>query len=285
MPLTDCPDCGKSISDSAPACPNCGRPNSSTIEASKPAIAPPVSQTGRPPRKIGKLGGCLLVILGLAAIGEISSYFGPGARTPEPPTEAVAQAAADSADFDKLSFESKPLTSDLDQDGRQHFLLIVTNMSHRTFVGSVVVRALDAAGRKVDSDILGPATIPADGGDVRATTWFEKPFAIRKFDMSPSGTFQTLAPISATVPFEELSVSHGSNVFIYTASRDSAALWKIAQAYKGRYAAQNVLAIEFFHDRKRAARRFPMSDAALSVLTGAYEFNRTSGFEQLHIVR
>ncbi len=26
MPLINCPDCGKEISDIAPACPNCGRP-------------------------------------------------------------------------------------------------------------------------------------------------------------------------------------------------------------------------------------------------------------------
>lgn len=26
MPLVQCPDCAKSISDAAPACPNCGRP-------------------------------------------------------------------------------------------------------------------------------------------------------------------------------------------------------------------------------------------------------------------
>ena len=183
----------------------------------------------------------MLAIVGFALIGEIGNRFGSEPETSKPPAATVAQAAADSADFDKLSFESKPMSDDLDQDGRQQFLLIFTNTSHRNFVGSVMVQALDAAGRKVDSDMLGPTTIPADGDSVRATTWFEKPFAIRTFDMSPSGTFQSLAPINGTVPFEELSVVNGGDVFIYTPSRDSAALWKIAQAYKVRDVSQNRL--------------------------------------------
>jgi len=31
MPLIDCPDCGKKISDAAPACPQCGRPASQEL--------------------------------------------------------------------------------------------------------------------------------------------------------------------------------------------------------------------------------------------------------------
>lgn len=37
MPLTKCPDCGKEVSDLAPACPNCGRP----ALLAQPAMVPP----------------------------------------------------------------------------------------------------------------------------------------------------------------------------------------------------------------------------------------------------
>jgi hypothetical protein len=38
MPMINCPDCSKEMSDSAPSCPNCGRPN-----ANAPAQVRPVS--------------------------------------------------------------------------------------------------------------------------------------------------------------------------------------------------------------------------------------------------
>lgn len=235
----------------------------------------------------------MLVVVGLAALGSIGELMnrtrsvGTGQEsTSQVTTESAnSEESSDPADFGKLDFTVKPLSEDLDQDGRQQFAFTFTNRSHKNFVGTVVIRALDAAGRQVDSDILGPTTIGADGGSVRAASWFEKPFAIRNFTEEPRGTFHSLRPVTATVPFEQLSVVGGENVFIYTASRDSVAIWKVAQVYKARYAAQNRLAIEFFHDKQKAARHFPMSDAALSVLTAAYELNRTSGFEQLHMVR
>lgn len=37
MNLISCPDCGKSISPSAPTCPNCGRVMEATVEAGKKA--------------------------------------------------------------------------------------------------------------------------------------------------------------------------------------------------------------------------------------------------------
>lgn len=38
MPLINCPDCGRSVSDAAPACPGCGRP---LIEPARPQGRPP----------------------------------------------------------------------------------------------------------------------------------------------------------------------------------------------------------------------------------------------------
>ena len=39
VPLIDCPDCGNSVSDAAPACPSCGRPKDPEATRSQP-IAP-----------------------------------------------------------------------------------------------------------------------------------------------------------------------------------------------------------------------------------------------------
>jgi len=40
MPLTTCPDCGREVSTSAPACPHCGRPNAPAVAAPQTAAAP-----------------------------------------------------------------------------------------------------------------------------------------------------------------------------------------------------------------------------------------------------
>lgn len=36
MPMINCPDCSKEMSDSAPTCPNCGRPNTSASTQVRP---------------------------------------------------------------------------------------------------------------------------------------------------------------------------------------------------------------------------------------------------------
>jgi hypothetical protein len=79
MPLITCPDCGKQISDAAPACIQCGRPRATdqpvaAISATEPshsaASAPATrSETGHVAREqsgsLGPLGAVLLVIGGV----------------------------------------------------------------------------------------------------------------------------------------------------------------------------------------------------------------------------
>lgn len=50
MPLIECPDCGKQISDAAPACPSCGRPM--VTDRPAPTRRPPRAERPRrpPPR-------------------------------------------------------------------------------------------------------------------------------------------------------------------------------------------------------------------------------------------
>lgn len=47
MPLITCPDCGKSISDAAPACIHCGRPSSTSVR-NRDDDATPVPQSRQP---------------------------------------------------------------------------------------------------------------------------------------------------------------------------------------------------------------------------------------------
>ncbi|MGN6728611.1 MAG: hypothetical protein ACTHJG_02125, partial [Rhodanobacteraceae bacterium] len=84
MALIQCPDCGSSVSDAAPACPQCARPI---------AAAAPMSRTAAPPqKKTGVSAGfTLLVLLALGAwiyYQATSSSASPGAD----PSQASAPA-------------------------------------------------------------------------------------------------------------------------------------------------------------------------------------------------
>ena len=49
MPLIQCPDCNKQISDRAPTCPHCGAPNADTESrpsSLKQSITPETAKTG-----------------------------------------------------------------------------------------------------------------------------------------------------------------------------------------------------------------------------------------------
>lgn len=72
MPLLRCPDCGKDLSDKAPACIHCGRPNI-------PAKAPPPT----PPKRLAPLSA--LLGLGAAALlaGLILLVLGKPTYTPQ----------------------------------------------------------------------------------------------------------------------------------------------------------------------------------------------------------
>lgn len=65
MPLIQCPDCKKDISDSAPSCPHCGRPNS-VADTAKPIISQALSSH----RKVS-----IPLIVGIIMIPFIASWF------------------------------------------------------------------------------------------------------------------------------------------------------------------------------------------------------------------
>ena len=50
MPLIQCPDCNKQISDRAPVCPHCGAPNAASgsgpLSSLKQSITPETTKTG-----------------------------------------------------------------------------------------------------------------------------------------------------------------------------------------------------------------------------------------------
>lgn len=88
MPLLECPDCGKMVSDQAEACPSCGRPVSvkaypqAEAGMSTPASAP----QGSP---ILKVVGALLFLGGIAFAIYYFAYFDPS--VPVPTTEILGQ--------------------------------------------------------------------------------------------------------------------------------------------------------------------------------------------------
>lgn len=82
MPMINCPDCGKEISNSAPTCPGCGRPNA-TPEA------PPKKKRGR---KFLVVGGVLLFLLILAGRGGDKETTG-SAATPKSASKKAEVAA------------------------------------------------------------------------------------------------------------------------------------------------------------------------------------------------
>lgn len=57
MALIECPDCGRQVSDVAPACPGCGRPMHATV----------IEQTNKSIKAVKLVGG-LIFFLGLPAL-------------------------------------------------------------------------------------------------------------------------------------------------------------------------------------------------------------------------
>lgn len=73
MALTTCPDCGREVSTSAPACPHCGRPNAPALAAPAAPAAAPAEQTlwrGSPSwlLLLGKLIWLILAVVALPAV-------------------------------------------------------------------------------------------------------------------------------------------------------------------------------------------------------------------------
>ena len=78
MPLIECPDCGKQISDAPPTCPNCGRSFRETLDLEDDLRAEEPPQTGPSVEHgagaqyevghvIGFIGAGVGVIIGFAA--------------------------------------------------------------------------------------------------------------------------------------------------------------------------------------------------------------------------
>lgn len=124
MPLIECPDCGKRVSDQAPACIGCGRPMQPAVRGAStvpscPHCNQPISPTAKVckhcnrvlpsqqpdkrPKKppsiglhLGLAAGVMLVIAGLALLGKYScdestrtSYRATVARTQASPVKPI----------------------------------------------------------------------------------------------------------------------------------------------------------------------------------------------------
>lgn len=95
MALVKCPDCGRDISDQAPACPHCGRPATSTAQTSAVASSEPSSQKKKSsPAAVGCLG-----CLGLVVIVGVISVLGESSRS----TDTSAPSAPSTPDVIELN--------------------------------------------------------------------------------------------------------------------------------------------------------------------------------------
>jgi hypothetical protein len=81
MPLLECPDCGKMVSDQAEACPTCGRPVApkSHTEVQASEGMPEAPPHGSP---LLKVVGALLFLGGIAFAIYYLAYFDPSVAMP-----------------------------------------------------------------------------------------------------------------------------------------------------------------------------------------------------------
>jgi 4-amino-4-deoxy-L-arabinose transferase-like glycosyltransferase len=88
MPLLECPDCGKMVSDQAEACPNCGRP---VAAAARPQIQATVATLEPRPQgsPLLKFVGALLFLGGVAFEIYYLAYFDTSVAVPT--TEILGQ--------------------------------------------------------------------------------------------------------------------------------------------------------------------------------------------------
>jgi len=101
MPLIACPDCGKQISDQAPACPHCGYP----ISQKQHAIAKSPPETATKPQSQALALGCLFILL-LAGVGIFALFFGVTRST----TPSVSTSANHSTSSSEPITPSEPTT-------------------------------------------------------------------------------------------------------------------------------------------------------------------------------
>ena len=66
MALVTCPDCGKSVSDTAPTCVSCGRPMTSNTGHAQDVVT--IQQTGKD-IKLAQLFAGIAIVVGLVLLG------------------------------------------------------------------------------------------------------------------------------------------------------------------------------------------------------------------------
>lgn len=95
MAMINCPECGKEISDKAPACPNCGHPLKMADPTSKMQSGP--AKSAKKPKKKGScIGGIIVIIAIVAVIAAIGSGGDKEKSEKASSTNAAAKAAEES---------------------------------------------------------------------------------------------------------------------------------------------------------------------------------------------
>jgi zinc-ribbon domain len=102
MALISCPECGREVSDQAPACPHCGAP----IARPQPpqALPPPAA----PPQPAKKKTGCFTagcaVVLGAGLLLFIIGLMSQGGKTPPAPPPSPEKTALENVELVDFSW-------------------------------------------------------------------------------------------------------------------------------------------------------------------------------------
>ena len=78
--------------------------------------------------------------------------------------------------------------------------------------------------------------------------------------------------------------SQGGFHFVYTESKTEEELMQIAEFYRKVNKGKPAFGIHFFNDDKKAARKLPMDNAAMSSWFASYNFDKEAGIDKLEEV-
>ncbi len=190
---------------------------------------------------------------------------------------AIGPAKAAGPEGIDISFEKQHAF----KDGKQKFVVTISNKSKDLFKGTVTVKGVDASGKTVDSDvILLDEGLPGSGSQKTALLWFKQGHKIHDLKIEVSGKTEAQKTVDIGVPYEETGLDPGNShmtVLLFTPTKDKGDLMKIAQVYDERFAKLGGFRILFFSNRKNTPKKFPLSKANEKAQYATYWKNRNNG--------
>lgn len=108
MAIINCPECGKEISDKAPACPNCGHP----LKKADPVKSGPAQSAKKSKKKGSCIGGLIVII----AIVVIVAAIGSGGDKEKKQKTSSANSAAEATEESQKEDQPQEEILEIDPD-------------------------------------------------------------------------------------------------------------------------------------------------------------------------